>query len=216
MEPRLEEAKAGTRAVFFVDSAHFVYGAFLGFLWCFTRIFIQSPSGRQRFNVLGALNATTHELITVTNETYITAQSVCELLWKLANLNLSIPISVVLDNAKYQRCRAVESFAAFLGIELLYLPSYSPNLNLIERVWKFVKKQCLYSKYYANFGAFKEAIVECLQNSNTIHKQKLDSLLTLRFQTFEKQNCASDTSINSAEHQNLETPDSQKPQLTAV
>ena len=186
MEPRLEEAKAGKRAVFFVDAAHFVWGAFLGFLWCFTRVFIKAPSGRARFNVLGAVNAVTHQLITITNETYITAQSVCELLWKLANLNLDIPITVVLDNAKYQRCRAVESFAAFLGIELLYLPSYSPNLNLIERLWKFVKKQCLYSKYYDDFGSFKRAITDCLDNAHTTHKQKLDSLLSLHFQTFEK------------------------------
>jgi hypothetical protein len=61
-------------AVFFVDAAHFVHGAFLGFLWCFVRVFILSPSGRKRFNVLGALNASTKEIITVTNETYINAE----------------------------------------------------------------------------------------------------------------------------------------------
>jgi hypothetical protein len=57
--------------VFFVDAAHFVLGAYLGFLWCFERLFVKSASGRQRFNVLGALNAISHELIIVTNETYI-------------------------------------------------------------------------------------------------------------------------------------------------
>jgi hypothetical protein len=66
-------------------------------------LFVKSGSGRQRFNVLGALNALTHELITVTNETYINAQSVCELLNKLAALGLSIPITLVLDNARYQK-----------------------------------------------------------------------------------------------------------------
>jgi hypothetical protein len=65
----LEEAKSGKRAVFFVDAAHFVLGAYLGFL-CFERLFVKSGSGRQRFNVLGALNAVT-QLITVTNDTYI-------------------------------------------------------------------------------------------------------------------------------------------------
>ncbi len=60
LEPRLEEAKAGARAVFFMDAAHFVLAPFLGFLWSFVRLFIQAPSGRQRFNVLGALNAITH------------------------------------------------------------------------------------------------------------------------------------------------------------
>jgi hypothetical protein len=59
-------------------------------------------------------------------------------------------------------------------------------LNLIERLWKFVKKECLYSQYYADFSAFKDAIVKCLSETHTTHKQALDSLLTLKFQTFEK------------------------------
>ena len=83
LEPRLADAQAGKRAVFFVDAAHFVFGAFLGYLWCFARCWIKAPSGRQRFNVLGALHAITHEVITVTNFTYINAESVCQLLRKL-------------------------------------------------------------------------------------------------------------------------------------
>lgn len=180
----MEEAKAGKRAVFFVDAAHFVLGAYLGFLWCFERLFVKTGAGRQRFNVLGALNAVTHELITVTNEAYINAQSVCELLNKIAALGLSIPITLVLDNARYQKCALVMEVAQSLNIELLYLTTYSPNLNLIERLWKFVKKQCLYSIYYADFNAFKGAISTCLDQCHTTHKKELDSLLTLRFQSF--------------------------------
>jgi transposase len=186
LEPRLAEAQAGARAVFFVDAAHFVLAPFLGFLWSLTRIFIQAPSGRQRFNVLGALNAITHELITVTNDTYITAESVCQLLYQLADLHLGIPITLVLDNARYQKCTLVMTTAAQLHIELCFLPAYSPNLNLIERLWKFVKKQCLYSHYYADFVSFKAAIVDCLSQTHSTHKADLDSLLSLRFQTFEK------------------------------
>jgi transposase len=186
LEPRLAEAQAGQRAVFFVDAAHFVLAPFLGFLWSLTRVFIRAPAGRQRFNVLAALNALTHELITVTNDTYITAQSVCELLHKLAALHLSVPITLILDNARYQRCAIVQATATDLQIELCFLPPYSPNLNLIERLWKFVKKQCLYSKYYADFAAFKTAITDCLSQTHTTHKDALTSLLTLRFQAFEK------------------------------
>lgn len=186
LEPRLAEAQAGKRAVFFVDAAHFVLAPFLGFLWSFARVFIRAPAGRQRFNVLGALNALTHELVTVTNTTYITATSVCELLQKLAALNLGVPITLFLDNARYQKCALVQTLAASLQIELCYLPAYSPNLNLIERLWKFVKKQSLYSKYYADFTAFKTAMEHCLAQTHTTHKAALDSLLTLRFQTFEK------------------------------
>jgi transposase len=121
LEPRLEEAKAGKRAVFFVDASHFVMGAFVNFVWCFKRIFIKSPSGRKRFNVLGALNAITHEVIMVTNDSYITGTQVCELLEKIAELGLLIPITLVLDNARYQKCRIVQELAKSLGIELLYL-----------------------------------------------------------------------------------------------
>ncbi|MCK4736731.1 MAG: transposase, partial [Methanophagales archaeon] len=85
-----------------------------------------------------------------------------------------------------QKCKIVWELAESLDIELLYIPPYSPNLNLIERLWKFVKKQCLYSKYYSEFKDFKNAISNCLNQTDTTHKQKLDSLLTLRFQRFEK------------------------------
>src|SRR6266487_1821679 len=95
IEPRLAEAQAGQRAVFFVDAAHFVFKAYLGFLWCFTRIIIRSPSGRKRFNVLGALNAVTQQLITVTNETSITAESVCDLLRKIAAIGLQVPMTII-------------------------------------------------------------------------------------------------------------------------
>ena len=186
LQPRLDEAKAGQRAVFFVDAAHFVLAPFLGFLWCFARVFIPAPAARQRFNVLAALNAITHELVMVTNDSYITATSVCALLHQLAALNLSVPITLVLDNARYQRCTLVQNLAASLQIELMFLPPYSPNLNLIERLWKFVKKEALYSKYYQDFTSFKAAITEVLNETSGKHKLALDSLLTLNFQTFEK------------------------------
>ena len=124
--------------------------------------------------------------ITVTNDSYITAETVCDLLHKLAALNLGVPITIFLDNARYQRCALVQTTAASLKIELCFLPAYSPNLNLIERLWKFVKKQCLYSQYYADFASFKAAIEACLSQTHTTHKTALDSLLSLRFQLLEK------------------------------
>ena len=183
LEPRLQEAKDGKREVFFVDAAHFVLGAFLGYLWSFTRIFVRTPSGRQRFNVLGALNALTKELVMITNDTYITSIQVCELLEKIKSQAV-LPVTIVLDNARYQRCKLVMGLADKLGIELLFLPPYSPNLNLIERVWKFTKKECLNSTYYADFNLFRTAISEFLGAMHQLHEAELKSLLTLNFQTF--------------------------------
>ena len=99
LQPRLEEAKADRRTVLFVDAAHFVLGSFLGYLWCMARIFIPSSSGRKRYNVLGAIDAITHELITVCNETYINALSVCELLQKVRDaFGDEKIITLVMDN----------------------------------------------------------------------------------------------------------------------
>lgn len=186
LEPVLEEAKASKRVVFFMDAAHFVFAPFLGMVWCFERLFVKAPSGRQRLNVLAALNATTQEIFTVKNLTYVTAETVCTLLKMLAGAHPGMPITIILDNARYQKCAMVQNLARSLGIELLYLPSYSPNLNLIERFWRFVKKKCLYSKYYADSEAFQKAIIECIEQSSSTYKEELESLLTLKFQTFKE------------------------------
>jgi transposase len=185
MEPRLTQAQAGQRAVYFVDAAHFVYGAFLGILWCVQRLFVKTPAGRQRLNVLAALNAITREVHFVANQTYVSAETVCQLLQQLAALHGGVAITVILDNARYQRCALVQEMAAALHIELLFLPAYSPNLNLIERFWKFVKKRCLYGQYYPDSAAFQQAILDCITNAPTEHQAQLETLLSLKFQTFQ-------------------------------
>jgi transposase len=185
LEPRLSEARQGQRTVLFVDAAHFVMGAFLGWVWCATRLFVRAASGRQRYNVLGAINAVTHELIRVTNDGYINAQTVCELLQKIVDLQLPTPITLVMDNAKYQHCKLVQDTATSLGIELLFLPSYSPNLNLIERLWKFVKKEALNSRRHANFTEFQATNNDCLDRTATDYHDELDTLLSHNFQTFD-------------------------------
>jgi hypothetical protein len=183
--PRLEEAKRGRRTVLFVDAAHFVYGPFLGHLWCLVRLFVPGPSGRKRYNVLAALDAMTHRVIRVSNHAYINAESVCALLSEVAGAGLRGPITLVLDNARYQKCAVVQALALALGIELLYLPSYSPNLNLIERLWKFVKKECLGCRVLPTYEAFTAAIDGCLAGLSSTHKDQMKTLLTLEFQLFD-------------------------------
>ena len=169
-----------------MDAAHFIHAVYLGFLWCFERLFLRSTSGRKRFNVLGCLNALTHQMHSFTNEGYINSQSVCELLSQVADFyGPSIPITIFLDNAKYQRCELVCNHAKMLGIELEFLPSYSPNLNLIERYWKWLKKRCLYSKYYSDFSDMKSAILDRMNRGHRQDKSELASLLTWNFQAFD-------------------------------
>jgi transposase len=186
LEPRISLAKAGKVKLFFCDAAHFVHGAFLGYVWSKVRIFLPTPSGRKRYNVLGAIDAITLQLEKVTNDAYINAESVCELLAVLYKKNYGLPIILVMDNAKYQKCELVGALAEILNIELLYLPSYSPNLNIIERLWKWIKKDCLYCKYYKEFGDFKKAIDKSLMKlGEKKHKAELKKLLNLKFQLFE-------------------------------
>jgi transposase len=185
LNPRLKEAKAGQRHVFFVDAAHFVFGTFLCCLWSFARLFVRAASGRQRFNVLGAFHAITKELIAVTNTTVVNTETMCELLRKIAAQGLVGPVSLVLDNARYQRNAVVQALAASLGIELLFLPSYSPNLNLIERLWRFLRRESLYGRYHPSFADFQATIQNNIALLPTKHKDRLASLMTLNFQVFD-------------------------------
>lgn len=136
LQPALDAAQAGQGHVFFVDAAHFVCGTFLCCLWSFTRLFVRAAAGRQRFNVLGAWNAVTRQLVAVTNT-------------------------------------------------LLFLPSYSPNLNLSERLWKFIKRRALYGRYHPAFADFRAVIEQTIAEINTTHANDLASLMTLNFQRFE-------------------------------
>jgi transposase len=185
LKPLLDDAQAGRGHIFFVDAAHFVFGTFLCCLWSFARIFVRAASGRQRFNVLGAWNAVTHQLTAVTNTTVVNTETMSELLRKIATLALTGPITLVLDNARYQRNAVVQALAKQLGITLLYLPSYSPNLNLIERLWKFIKRRALYGRYHPTFADFQAAIQQTLAGLPTIHADGLKTLMTLNFQQFE-------------------------------
>ena len=185
LEPVLEQARCGQGHVFFVDAAHFVMGSFLGCVWCLVRLMIRGGSGRQRYNVLGAWNAVTLELVSITNATVISAEAVCDLLRKVTALGLVGPITLVLDNARYQHCALVMRLAEQLNIRLMFLPSYSPNLNLIERLWKFVKTEALYGRHYATFEKFQAAIDGCLAKISGDYRPKLKTLMSHNFQTFE-------------------------------
>lgn len=184
LKPRLEAAQAGSGHVLFVDAAHFVFGTFLCCLWSLVRLFVRAASGRQRYNVLGAWNAITRELTYVANTTVVNTETMCELLRKIASQGLVGPITLVLDNARYQRNAVVQALAAELGITLLYLPSYSPNLNLIERLWRFLKRRALYGRYHPTFQDFRAAIENHLAQLSSTHRGSLATLMTLNFQQF--------------------------------
>ena len=184
LEPRLAEAKAAQRVVFFMAAAPFVLAPFWGLGWCFERLFVKAPTGRQRLKVRAALPAPTRTLFPVTTLTSLTSETVCEVLRLLAGVQGGVPSTRVLAHARSHRCALVQSVAQSLGSELLFLPAYSPTLNLSERVWQFVKKRGLSSKYSPDPRCFQQAILACIEQAPDKDQQELASLLTLKFHTF--------------------------------
>ena len=179
------KAKASQDVLLFLDASHFVMGSdFLGAIYGKVRRFVTTFSGRQRYNVLGAINFVTKKVTTVTNSTYITATEICEMLRKLSVEYAGKAIHIALDNARYQKCDVVRNLAASLEIELIYIPPYSPNLNPIERLWKFVKGK-LRSKYYDDFSVFKSTIDSIVDGTQTIYKEQIDTLISEKVQLFD-------------------------------
>lgn len=184
--PLTGKAERDELVLLFMDASHFVMGCdFLGYIYGKVRRFVLTFSGRKRYNVLGAIDYATKKVLTVTNESYITATEVCEMLRKISAEYAGKAVHLVLDNARYQKCQAVTELAAQLGIELNYVPPYSPNLNLIERLWKFVKGE-LRSRYYDDFGIFQQKIDSIIESTSGENKDKITKLIGQKVQLFDE------------------------------
>ena len=181
----MKSAINGKITLLFLDASHFVMGGdFLGYIYGKVRRFIKTYSGRSRYNVLGALNFVTKKMTVVANDGYITALEVCEILRKIAVEYAETPIYLILDNARYQKCKVVTDLALELGIHLTYIPPYSPNLNLIERLWKHVKSK-LRTKYYDQFEEFQLTINSIINDTDKNDKILIDRLIGERVQLFD-------------------------------
>jgi transposase len=148
-----------------------------------TTVELKTNSGRNRLNVLGAYSPDDHTLIAIEGTESCDAELVSQLLRKVRAANPGKRLLLVLDNARYQRATRVQLLAKRLRIRLLFLPPYSPNLNLIERFWKFLRKQVLRNTYYATFAEFRAAIQRLLANLDT-YAEELTTLMTEKFHLF--------------------------------
>lgn len=179
------QAKNSQDVLLFLDASHFVMGSdFLGAVYGKMRRFVKTFSGRQRYNVLGAINFVTKKVSVVTNTTYITATEICMMLRQVAAEYPGKTIHIALDNARYQKCEMVKTLAASLGIDLVFIPPYSPNLNLIERLWKFAKGK-LRSKYYDDFNLFQSTIDSIIEGADSAYKNQIASLIGEKVQLFD-------------------------------
>lgn len=183
--PLMKKAEKGEIALLFMDASHFVMGCdFLGGIYGKARRFVRTFSGRMRYNVLGAMDFVTKSVLTVTNDSYITATEVCQMLDKISEEYKDKAVHVILDNARYQKCKAVTELASRLDIHLEYIPPYSPNLNLIERLWKFVKGE-LRTKYYDSFSEFRGKIDSTIASTTQENAKKINKLIGEKVQLFD-------------------------------
>ncbi len=142
---------------------------------------IKSNTGRERVNINGVLDPETKEVIVIESNT-INAQSTIELYNKIEEMNKDKDkIYIIIDNATYYKNAALQEYLVNSKIEQMFLPPYSPNLNLIERLWKFMKKKVINDKYYEKSSEFKQKILEFFANIKS-YKEELDSLITYNFQ----------------------------------
>lgn len=171
--------------VYFVDAAHMLHAAVPSQGWIKRghSIQLRTNSGRNRLNILGAYSPDDRDLISLEGRESCDAERVVELLRKIRAANPGKRLLLVLDNASYHHAAPVMRAAKVLRIELLYLPAYSPNLNLIERFWKFLKRKVARNRYYATFAEFRTAVQNVLNNI-AAYADELASLMTERFQLF--------------------------------
>jgi len=138
-------------------------------------------AGRHRYRVLGGYCAQDGSYVGLRTVGTINAQTVCEWIeWLQVSYPQAERIPVYGDNARYFHARLVQAYLVGKRVRFVFLPPYSPHLNLIERLWKFCKKTVL-SRFYPTFAAFLEAIdafFDPLEDS----RQELDSLLTDNFE----------------------------------
>jgi len=181
----LKKTKNPEDKLFFMDGVHPQHNSLPAYGWLpkGEETKLKSNTGRQRTNLNGALDSETHEVIINEHKT-LNAEATISF-FKLIERRCpgTGAIYIILDNAGYYKGEKIREYLQTSRIKLIFLPPYAPNLNLIERLWKFFKKQVLYNQYYETFSEFRDACLKFFHKTNLRkYKSQLDSLLTDNFQ----------------------------------
>jgi len=168
-------------SMYFLDGTHPTHNSVPTRAWVKKGVdkHMNSICSRQRINIHGALNI--DELSVITRyEDRLNTNSAVEMLFDLRKKQPKGRIYAVVDNAKYYHGKNFKKYAKELGITLLHLPPYCPNLNLIERLWLFLLRKQIYNKFYPTFNEFQKAIKKFFRNIKK-YKDELKTLLTENF-----------------------------------
>ena len=179
----LKTSKAPEDPIYFMDATHPCHNPVASYGWIKRGQDreIRSNTGRQRLNINGVIDTVSLHAI-VRYDDIINAQSTIQLFQQIeAYHTAAAHIYIICDNARYYRSQLVNDYLSNSKIKLVFLPPYAPNLNLIERYWKFFKKKILYGRYYETFSLFKSAC-EAFFTTSDHFKTELRTLLTDNFQ----------------------------------
>lgn len=161
------ENKPKNDVIVFADAVHPVHNSMPAYGWIKkgTTQELKSNTGRSRLNIHGAMNAETYETTIIYSEEPVNSESTIALLQQLETVYyFSETIHVIFDNAKYHYSKEVQKYIKNSRINLVFLPAYSPELNLIERLWKVFKKNVMYNRFYEKFSEFKESCIDFFRN----------------------------------------------------
>lgn len=179
---QLNQNLAEDEAIVFIDGVHPQHNTKSSKAWIQkgTEKYIPTNTGRQRININGAYNPNNQDVI-IREDPSINAQSTIKLFEKIQQkYAYKNAIYAIADNAKYYRSKLVKKFLENSKIKLIFLPSYSPNLNLIERLWKYLRKEVINTTYYPKFEQFKIAIQEFFENIDS-KKDELKQFIGINF-----------------------------------
>ncbi len=169
----------------FADAVHFVHNLHPGKVYAKKgeRPCFGANSGRRRYSVLGGYSSLTGEYAGVAVTGSVNAQTVIAFIERLEEaFPKAERITVYVDNARYFHARLVRAYLLGKRVRFIFLPAYSPNLNLIERLWKLCKKKVL-SIYYAHFETFMQAVDTFFADLDR-YRDELDTLMVDHFEIF--------------------------------
>ena len=173
--------------LYFLDGSHPQHNSMPAYGWILKgqEKELKTNTGRKRINLNGALNGKDHSAVVLDDET-INADSMLKLLAALETKHpLAAKIHCIADNARYNHAKKVTEYLQTSRVVLHYLPPYAPNLNLIERLWKFFHKKTLYNTYYETYAQFKTACLDFFKDMGK-YSEELDTLLTENFHIIEE------------------------------
>lgn len=191
-EPFLEEITEN-EVILFADAVHPQHNTRSSYAWIKKGQdkLIPSNTGRRRININGAMNAHQPEEVIIHEADTINAESTIALYDKIQRRYADKDrIYVIGDNARYYRNAQLQAWLTENPrIIQVFLPPYSPNLNLIERLWKLLRKKCINTHFYADFKDFRKAVLDFFEHIQQ-YKKELHSLITFKFQRLGKPDAA--------------------------